>query len=200
MREIVPGVALDDVPRGHRRAGIVLLRHRRRRAARPAGAGAGRLRGARRRVRGAARGPPHEPPPLPAHRAGAGAVGGHRPPPRVRPVRVHAGRAGAGLRVRRPAAGQAMAMELDAIRPDETAIWFAEQRALAMADGLVREPPDGAPGFVPDRLMGDDPEGVKAACARGSRAWRSCAAQPAARARPADRRRRPGDAAAAAAG
>jgi hypothetical protein len=58
-------------------------------------------------------------------------------------------------------------MELDAICPDETAIWFAEQRALALADGLVREPPDGLPGFVPDRLMGDDPEGVKAGLRAG---------------------------------
>src|SRR5262245_39241322 len=42
-----------------------------------------------------------------------------------------------------PLPGGAMAMELDAICPDETAIWFAEERALALADGLVREPPDG---------------------------------------------------------
>ncbi len=66
-----------------------------------------------------------------------------------------------------PLPGNAMAMELDAICPDETAIWFAEQRALAMADGLVREPPDGTPGFVPDKLMGDDPEAVKAGLRAG---------------------------------
>jgi hypothetical protein len=57
--------------------------------------------------------------------------------------------------------GGAVAVELDAICPDETAIWFADERALALADGLVRMAPGAEPGFVPDGLIGDDPEGVK---------------------------------------
>ena len=36
-----------------------------------------------------------------------------------------------------------------------------------MADALVREPPDGEPGFVPDDLIGDDPEAVKAGLRAG---------------------------------
>jgi hypothetical protein len=55
------------------------------------------------------------------------------------------------------------AHEVDAICPDETALHIAaEQEALAIADGAIRVGGGGALTFVPDFLMGDDPEGVKA--------------------------------------
>jgi hypothetical protein len=57
--------------------------------------------------------------------------------------------------------GGAIAQEVGAITPEETAVWFPAEGALAFADGLVRRPPDGPLGFVPDELLGDDPEGVK---------------------------------------
>jgi hypothetical protein len=57
--------------------------------------------------------------------------------------------------------GRAIAQEVDAICPEETAVWFPEVGALAFADGLVREPADGPLAFVPDWLIGDDPEAVK---------------------------------------
>ena len=47
--------------------------------------------------------------------------------------------------------------------PDEMALWFPQHGALALADGVVRHPLDGPLGFVPDQLIGDDPEPVKAA-------------------------------------
>jgi hypothetical protein len=45
--------------------------------------------------------------------------------------------------------------------PDETALWLpVKGGALAVADGVVRD--HGGPlGFVPDPLLGDDPEAVK---------------------------------------
>jgi hypothetical protein len=56
-----------------------------------------------------------------------------------------------------------IAHEVGAICPDETALEIQSARAVALADGLVRfESPDGPMGFVPDSLLGDDPEGVKA--------------------------------------
>ena len=59
--------------------------------------------------------------------------------------------------------GDVIAHEVGAICPDETALEIPSARAVAFADGLVRfEAMDGALGFVPDSLMGDDPEGVKA--------------------------------------
>ena len=58
--------------------------------------------------------------------------------------------------------GGAVACEVGAITPEETAVWFAAEGALAFADGLVRIPPDAPLGFVPDGLLGDDPEAVKA--------------------------------------
>jgi hypothetical protein len=59
-------------------------------------------------------------------------------------------------------AGGAIAHEVDAICPDETALEVPSARALALADGLVRLcASDGPLGFVPDWLMGDDPEAVK---------------------------------------
>jgi hypothetical protein len=52
-----------------------------------------------------------------------------------------------------------VAHEVGAICPDESALFIPRRRALACADGLVRM--NGEPGFVPDGLMGDDPEEVK---------------------------------------
>lgn len=58
--------------------------------------------------------------------------------------------------------GGVIAHEIDAICPDETALEIPSARAIALADGLVRfSAPDGPLGFVPDWLMGDDPEAVK---------------------------------------
>jgi hypothetical protein len=52
------------------------------------------------------------------------------------------------------------ALEVGAICPDDGALELdAGDGALAFADGLVRY--RGSLGFVPDHLMGDDPEGVK---------------------------------------
>ena len=58
--------------------------------------------------------------------------------------------------------GGALAYEVDAICPDETALLIPAHRALACADGVVRWPGAG-PGlaFVPDYLM-DEPEQTKA--------------------------------------
>ena len=43
------------------------------------------------------------------------------------------------------------------------ALWFPAYRALAIADGAIRHPPGGPLAFVPDRLIGENPEPVKAA-------------------------------------
>ena len=55
------------------------------------------------------------------------------------------------------------AVEVGAIAPDETALHIAHGTgAVAIADGLIRAG-EGAPlDYVPDFLMGDDPETVKA--------------------------------------
>lgn len=58
--------------------------------------------------------------------------------------------------------GGAIAHEVGVITPEETAVWFPAEGALAFADALVRFPPDGALGFVPDELLGDEPERIKA--------------------------------------
>lgn len=59
-------------------------------------------------------------------------------------------------------AGGVRALEIGAICPDECAFHIDHGAgAIAFADGLVRAP-DGALGFVPDSLLGDDPENVKA--------------------------------------
>jgi hypothetical protein len=59
--------------------------------------------------------------------------------------------------------GGAIAYEVDAICPDETALYIPAHRALACADGVVRRPGTGEGlTFVPDRLM-DNPERTKAA-------------------------------------
>jgi hypothetical protein len=63
--------------------------------------------------------------------------------------------------------GGVIAHEVGAICPDESGLEIPAARALAVADGLVRYPEGEGPlGFVPDSLMGDDPEPVK----RGLRA------------------------------
>jgi glyoxylase-like metal-dependent hydrolase (beta-lactamase superfamily II) len=54
--------------------------------------------------------------------------------------------------------GGLRALEVGAISPEETAIHAPAQRALAVADGVINE---STLTFVPDGLMGDDPEGVK---------------------------------------
>jgi hypothetical protein len=61
---------------------------------------------------------------------------------------------------------------LGAICPDDTALYLSEQRALLLADGVVRGGPyggDGPLGWVPDSLMDDPPRtkaGLLAACRR----------------------------------
>jgi hypothetical protein len=57
--------------------------------------------------------------------------------------------------------GGVVAYEVDAICPDECALYAPAHRALASADGVVRWPDDGPLRFVPDELM-DDPERTKA--------------------------------------
>ncbi len=57
--------------------------------------------------------------------------------------------------------GGATAHEVGAICPDETALHLATAGAVAFADGLVRMGEDAPLGFVPDALIGEDPEGVK---------------------------------------
>jgi glyoxylase-like metal-dependent hydrolase (beta-lactamase superfamily II) len=60
--------------------------------------------------------------------------------------------------------GGVIAHAMGAICPDDTALHLPEQRALLLADGVVRGRPQGADagplGFVPDSLM-DDPPGTK---------------------------------------
>ena len=58
-------------------------------------------------------------------------------------------------------ADQITAIEIDAICPDETALYIeVGDGAVALADGLVRAG-ESPLGFVPDLLIGDDPEAVK---------------------------------------
>ena len=51
------------------------------------------------------------------------------------------------------------ALEVGAICPDEAALLIVQARALLVADGLVHY--GGRLRFVPDGLLGDDPEDVK---------------------------------------
>jgi hypothetical protein len=68
--------------------------------------------------------------------------------------------------------GGAVAVELGAICPDETALFLPSVRAVSLADGVVRGGPrglDGKLGFVPDSLMDDPPatkRGLLRACER----------------------------------
>ena len=57
-----------------------------------------------------------------------------------------------------------IAREVAAICPDETALHATAAGAMCFADGLIRY--GGELGFVPDQLLGDDPDEVK----RGLRA------------------------------
>jgi hypothetical protein len=57
--------------------------------------------------------------------------------------------------------GGVTALEVDAICPDETALYVPAHRALVVADGVVRWKQDDALAFVPDELM-DEPELTKA--------------------------------------
>ena len=56
--------------------------------------------------------------------------------------------------------GGVIALEVDAICPDETALYIPSHRALACADGVVRSARSGPLAFVSDSLM-DDPEQTK---------------------------------------
>lgn len=70
--------------------------------------------------------------------------------------------------------GGGVAHEVGVLCPDENAIWFADHRALAIADGIIRHPPGGPLALVPDPLLGDEPEAVR----RGLRArYRELAAE-----------------------
>jgi hypothetical protein len=51
------------------------------------------------------------------------------------------------------------AFEVGAICPDETALLLRDAGALVIADGIIRYSEELQ--FVPDSLLGDDPEGVK---------------------------------------
>lgn len=64
--------------------------------------------------------------------------------------------------------GGIRSLPVGAICPDETALRLpVAEGALAVADGVVRDG-DGPLAFVPDFLLGDDPEAVKRGLAR---AW-----------------------------
>jgi glyoxylase-like metal-dependent hydrolase (beta-lactamase superfamily II) len=56
--------------------------------------------------------------------------------------------------------GGVIALEVDAICPDETALYIPSHRALACADGVIRSRDSGRLAFVSDGLM-DDPEQTK---------------------------------------
>lgn len=56
--------------------------------------------------------------------------------------------------------GGIRAEEVDALSPDETALFVPAHRALAVADGVVRWPGRDGLSFVPDDFM-DDPERTK---------------------------------------
>jgi glyoxylase-like metal-dependent hydrolase (beta-lactamase superfamily II) len=65
--------------------------------------------------------------------------------------------------------GGAVAHEVGALSPDETALFFPGHRALAVGDGLIRWEADGPLSFVPDRFMDDparDKAGLRAAYER----------------------------------
>lgn len=66
-----------------------------------------------------------------------------------------------GFRPPGPVVPGVEAIEVGAISPDETALWLSdvEGGAVLIADALLHY--DSEVSFVPDSLMGDDPEGVK---------------------------------------
>ncbi len=56
--------------------------------------------------------------------------------------------------------GGVLALEVGVLCPEETAFYIPLSKGvLSIGDAIVRD--DGELGFVPDYLMGDDPEGVK---------------------------------------
>lgn len=57
--------------------------------------------------------------------------------------------------------GGVLAVEIGALCPDESALYVPWARAVALADGVVRDG-QGPLAFVPDGFMGHDPKGVKA--------------------------------------
>ena len=52
-------------------------------------------------------------------------------------------------------------MEVASICPDETALYVPWARAVVLADGVIRKGNDGPLDFVPDFLIGSEPETVK---------------------------------------
>jgi hypothetical protein len=82
------------------------------------------------------------------------------------------GRRVEGFEIGEQLPGGAVAREVGAICPDDTALELPDSRALVLADGVVRGGPDGENarlGFVPDSFMDDPPatrQGLLAACAR----------------------------------
>jgi hypothetical protein len=64
--------------------------------------------------------------------------------------------------------GGVLALEVGGLCPDEAALLSPAHRTLALGDGLVRNTPDGALEFVPDRMM-DDPPATKRALAEAYR-------------------------------
>jgi hypothetical protein len=65
-----------------------------------------------------------------------------------------------GFSPREEVAPGIVAREVGVICPDETALHISRARALAIADGAIRNR-EGALSFVPDSYLGDDPDGVK---------------------------------------
>ena len=65
--------------------------------------------------------------------------------------------------------GGVLACEVGGICPDETALYLPEQRAVALADGVVRGRQGSQPGFVPDSLMDDPPDTKRALLAAYAR-------------------------------
>lgn len=60
-----------------------------------------------------------------------------------------------------------VAQQVGVLCPDESAIHIAHgPGALAVADGVIRAHDDGGLGFVPDHLLGDDPQAVKSGLAQ----------------------------------
>ena len=55
-----------------------------------------------------------------------------------------------------------LALEVGVLTPEETVFHVdSGPRALSFGDALINEPDEGL-GFVPDKYMGDDPEGIRA--------------------------------------